>query len=90
MILRRRWPSAALRSTTRPSIAGPFVFSTLLFERFNRRKRSVTGKWHVDKTYIKVHGQCIYLCRAIDNVGDTGEFWFSKQRNLPAAKRFFR
>jgi transposase-like protein len=25
-------------------------FSPLLLERFNRRKRSVTGKWHVDET----------------------------------------
>ncbi len=31
-----------------------------------------------------------YLYRAIDNVGDTVEVWFSKQRDLPAAKRFFR
>ncbi|MGX5851953.1 DDE-type integrase/transposase/recombinase, partial [Mesorhizobium sp. PL10] len=28
--------------------------------------------------------------RAIDSVGDTVEFWFSEQRDLPAAKRFFR
>ncbi|GLS30895.1 hypothetical protein SAMN04488498_15116 [Mesorhizobium albiziae] len=26
-------------------------FAPLLLERFNRRKRSVTGKWHVDETY---------------------------------------
>ncbi|RWO92169.1 MAG: IS6 family transposase, partial [Mesorhizobium sp.] len=65
-------------------------FSPLLLERFNRRKRSVTGKWHVDETYIKVRGQWMYLYRAIDGVGDTVEFWFSEQRDLPAAKRFFR
>ncbi|WP_139812753.1 IS6 family transposase [Ensifer aridi] len=65
-------------------------FSPLLLERFNQRKRSVTGKWHVEETYIKVRGQWMYLYRAIDNIGDTVEFWFSKQRDLPAAKRFFR
>lgn len=32
-------------------------FAPLLLERFNRRKRSVTGKWHIDETYIKVRGQ---------------------------------
>jgi putative transposase len=32
----------------------------------------------------------MYLYRAIDNVGDTVEFWFSEQRDLPSAKRFFR
>jgi putative transposase len=48
-------------------------FSLLLLERCNRRKRSVTGKWHVDETYIKVRGQWIYLYRALDGVGDTVE-----------------
>jgi len=32
----------------------------------------------------------MYLYRAIDSVGDTVEFWFSEQRDLPAAKRFFK
>lgn len=57
-------------------------------EHFNRRKRNVPGKWHVDKTYIKVRGQWMYLYRAIGSVGDTLEFWFNEQRDLPSAKRF--
>jgi transposase-like protein len=61
-----------------------------LLERFNRRKRAVTGKWHVDETYIRVRGQWRYLYRAIDSNGDTVEFWFSERRNLAAAKRFLR
>jgi putative transposase len=61
-----------------------------LLERFNRRKRAVTGKWHVDETYIRVRGQWRYLYRAIDSNGDTVEFWFSERRNLAAAKRFMR
>ena len=65
-------------------------FSPKLLERFNRRKRAVTGKWHVDDTYIKVRGRWMYLYRAIDSVGDTVEFFFSKSRDLPAAKRFFK
>ncbi|CAN0656655.1 protein of unknown function (plasmid) [Nitratireductor aquimarinus] len=32
-------------------------FSPLLLERFNWRKCAVTGKWHVDETYIKVRGK---------------------------------
>lgn len=62
-------------------------FSPLLSERFNRRKRSVTGKWHMDETY---RGHWMYLYRAIDSCGDTVEFWFSEHRDLPAAKRFMR
>jgi putative transposase len=65
-------------------------YSPELLERFNQRKRPVTGKWHVDETYIKVRGQWRYLYRAIDSNGDTVEFWFSERRNLNAAKRFLR
>ena len=62
----------------------------LLLEQFNRRKRPVTGRWHIDETYIKVRGEWRYLYRAIDSNGDTVEFWFSERRNLTAAKRFLR
>ncbi|PWK66402.1 IS6 family transposase [Aminobacter sp. AP02] len=65
-------------------------FSPWLLKRFNLRKRSVTGKWYMDETYIKVRGQWTYLYRAIDSVGDTVEFYFSEQRDLPAARRFFK
>ncbi|MDZ5696189.1 IS6 family transposase [Chelativorans sp. M5D2P16] len=65
-------------------------FSPLLLERFNRRKRTVTGKWHVDETYINVRGRWRNLYRTIDSVGGTVEFYFSPQRDLPSAKRFFR
>jgi transposase-like protein len=65
-------------------------YSPELLERFNSRKRPVTGRWHVDETYIKVRGRWKYLYRAIDSNGDTVEFWFSERRNLTAAKRFLR
>jgi putative transposase len=65
-------------------------YSPELLERFNARKRAVTGKWHIDETYIKVRGQWRYLYRTIDSNGDTVEFWFSERRNLTAAKRFLR
>jgi transposase-like protein len=65
-------------------------FSPVLLKRFNRRKRSVGSKWHMDETYIKVHGQWMCLYRAIDSVGATVEFWFSEHRDLPAARRFLR
>ncbi len=65
-------------------------YAPLLLEQFNRRKRAVTSRWHVDETYVKVRGQWRYLYRAIDRNGDTVEFWFSERRNLAAAKRFLR
>jgi putative transposase len=65
-------------------------YAPLLMERFNRRKRPVSGRWHVDETYIKVRGQWRYLYRATDSNGDTVDLWFSERRNLTAAKRFLR
>ncbi len=65
-------------------------YSPELLERFNLRKRSVSRRWHVDETYIKVRGQWKHLYRAIDSNGDTVEFWFSERRNLTAAKRSLR
>jgi putative transposase len=65
-------------------------FSPKLLERFNRKKRPVTRKWNLDETYIKVKGEWLYLYRAIDSSGDTVEFYFSKERDLTAAKRFIR
>ncbi|MER8467423.1 IS6 family transposase [Mesorhizobium sp. M1396] len=64
-------------------------FSPLLLERFNRRKRSVTGKWHVDETYIKVRGQWMYFYRA-KTMSVTQSSFGSASSDLPAAKRFFR
>jgi transposase-like protein len=63
-------------------------YSPELLERFNIRKRAVSGRWHMDETYIKVRGRWTYLYRAIDSNGDTVEFWLSERRNLTAAKRF--
>ena len=63
-------------------------FSPKLLERFNRRKRPVTRKWNLDETYIKVKGDWLYPYRAIDSNGDKVEFYFSKERDLSAAKRF--
>lgn len=65
-------------------------YSPILLARFNLRKRAVSGKWHMDETYIKVRGTWMYLYRAIDSAGDTVDFWFSEHRDLPAAKRFLR
>lgn len=72
-------PSAASPSITPPSTAGRFRFKPLLQERFNRRKRSVTGKWHFDEIYIKAHGVWMYLYRAIDSVRDTVGSLFSSE-----------
>ena len=57
-------------------------YAPLLLEQFNQRKRPVTGRWHVDETYIRVCGRWLYRYRAIDSNGNTVDFWFSERRNL--------
>lgn len=48
------------------------------------------ASYRVDETYIKVGKQCKYLYRAVDEEGQTIEFMLSANRDISAAKRFFR
>jgi transposase-like protein len=65
-------------------------YSPELLEHFNRRKRSVSRKWHLDETHIKVRGQWKYLYRAIDSHGHGRVLVQRTARNLTAAERFLR
>lgn len=58
-------------------------------EDARRRKRPSDRSWDMDETYIKVKGQWVYLCRAVDRFGKTLDFMLSKRRNKPAAIKFF-
>ena len=51
-----------------------------------RRPRSAS--WRVDESYVKVRGKWRYLYRALDNLGNTIDFYLSATRNTKAAKRF--
>jgi hypothetical protein len=42
----------------------------------------------MDETYIKVHGQWVYLYRAVDKAGQTVDFFLSRNRDVNAAKSF--
>src|SRR6478609_30647 len=48
------------------------------------------GSVRVDETYIRVRGQWRYLYRAIDKHGNPVDFLLTANRDLDAAKRFFR
>ena len=51
-------------------------------------RRPQSTSWRVDETYVKVRGQWTYLYRAVDNFGNTIDFYLSPTRNAKAAKRF--
>ena len=58
-------------------------------KRWSRFAVPVGDSWRVDETYLKVKGQWVYLYRAVDKAGRTGDFLLSKRRDTDAAKRFF-
>jgi len=44
--------------------------------------------WFMDETYVRVAGRWMYLFRAVDNRGQTIDFYLSETRDREAAKRF--
>ncbi len=66
-------------------------FAPLLAEQLRAKRRGQAGtSWHVDETYVKVHGTWCYLYRAIDCDGNLVDSMLSEKRNMDAAKRFFK
>jgi putative transposase len=52
--------------------------------------RGAGTSWYVDETYLKVHSRWCYLYRAIDWDGNLIDAMPSEQRDMRAAKAFFR
>jgi transposase-like protein len=61
-----------------------------LEKRWRPYQKQVALSWRVDETYIKVAGEWTYLYRAVDQNGNTVDFFLSKRRDVTAAKTFFR
>jgi transposase-like protein len=59
-------------------------------KRWRRFARTVGGSWRMDETYIKVHGEWMYLYRAVDKAGKTVDFHLSRRRDANAARAFLR
>ena len=66
-------------------------FAPLIADHLRRKRRGqVSPSWHVDETYVKVHGKWCYLYRAIDRDGNPVDSMLSEKRNMEAAQRFFK
>ena len=58
----------------------------------NQKAFALTSKykratWFMDETYIRVAGPWMYLFRAVDNRGQTVDFYLSETRDREAAKQ---
>lgn len=64
-------------------------FSPLVAIGAHKRKSPSAVSWRMDETYIKIGGQWMYLCRAVDRDGNTLDFTLSEKRDTAAATQFF-
>jgi transposase-like protein len=58
--------------------------------RWNGFAQPARPLWRVDKTYVKIRGEWVYLYQAVDRAGNTVDFRLSTRRDVAAAKAFFR
>ena len=66
-------------------------YASLIIQHWRRQRRGTLSKsWYVDETYIKVRGKWCYLYRAVDWSGVLVDCRLSEQRNMRAAKQFFK
>ncbi len=52
--------------------------------------RSTNDSWRLGETYLKLHGEQVYLYRIVDSSGDTVDFLLSQTRDKHAAIRLLR
>ncbi|MCW8333927.1 IS6 family transposase [Vibrio paucivorans] len=63
-------------------------FTPLLEHNLRRKKKTVSGSWRMDETYIKVKGEWVYYYRAVDKFGHVVDYYLSPNRDEAAAKAF--
>mgnify|MGYP000123780741 CR=1 FL=1 len=57
--------------------------------KLKKQRGSFGDTWYLDEVFTRIHGESVYLWRAVDQDGDTIHLLVQKRRNKQAAKRFF-
>ncbi len=58
-------------------------------KRLPRRQGRLGDTWHLDELFVTIRGERKYLCRAVDQDGDTIDILVQPRRDRLAAERFF-
>jgi len=64
-------------------------FTPLLAEAARPCRHTVSSRWQVDETYVRVAGRWPHVYRAIDQFGQVIDVFVSPWRDATAARRFF-
>jgi transposase-like protein len=65
-------------------------FGPTIAANLRRRRRSPTGRWHLDEMVCKIGGRRMWLWRAVDDEGEVMDMLVQKRRNKHAALKLFR
>jgi transposase-like protein len=65
-------------------------FGRGLAQRVKSARRKPGTTWHLDELYVTLRGEPYLLCRAVDEHGAELDILVQRQRDKPAAKRFFK
>ncbi|TXN81099.1 IS6 family transposase [Methylobacterium sp. WL8] len=66
------------------------AYAPMIEKRLRTFRKAHCGSIRIDETYINVRGEWRYLYRAVDKHGNPVDFLLTANRDLDAAKRFFR
>jgi transposase-like protein len=66
------------------------AYGTELYGRLSGEVKRKSSTWHMDERFVRIAGRWMYLFRAVDNGGQTVDFYLSETRDREAAKIFLK
>ena len=67
---------------------GPMFAGDIRRQRVSKMRGYRQWRWHLDKIYVKLNGEMVYLWRAVDQEGEILESFVTKKRDKEAALSF--